>query len=189
MPQTASADNEGGAADEAPPYRSEARALLVGVGADELMGGYARHRTAWQRGGDVELGAELAMDFERLWLRNNGRDDRVIADHGREARLPFLDEEVVALLRGGTLPLRSIVDMRLPPGEVAETIEELEFIADRLERRLTPVFLNTLSPELGRPGTAVQSSNADLDGLTPSELKALLVRCVRIDYFPSLLFF
>ena len=45
-----------------------------------------------------------------------------------------------------------------------------------------------LSPELGRPGTAVQSSNADLDGLTPSELKALLVRCVRIDYFPSLLF-
>ena len=46
-----------------------------------------------------------------------------------------------------------------------------------------------LSPELGRPGTAVQSSNADLDGLTPSELKALLVRCVRIDYFPSLLSF
>ena len=45
-----------------------------------------------------------------------------------------------------------------------------------------------LSPELGRPGTAVQSSNADLDGLTPSELKALLVRCVRIDYFPSLFF-
>ena len=113
------------------PYRSAARALLVGVGADELMGGYARHRTAWQRGGDGALRTELALDFERLWLRNNGRDDRVIADHGREARLPFLDEEVVTLLRGaGGLPLRSIVDMRLPPGDGDKRV--LRVLARRL---------------------------------------------------------
>ena len=41
-------------------------------------------------------------------------DDRVWSDHGREVRMPFLDESVVALLR--RLPLPVICDPRLPPG-------------------------------------------------------------------------
>ena len=33
------------------PYTSPARVLLNGLGADELLGGYSRHRTAYQTGG------------------------------------------------------------------------------------------------------------------------------------------
>ena len=31
--------------------KCEAKALLLGIGADELLAGYGRHRTCWQRGG------------------------------------------------------------------------------------------------------------------------------------------
>ncbi|KNC48646.1 cytoplasm protein [Thecamonas trahens ATCC 50062] len=80
-----------------------ARVLLTGLGADELLGGYTRHRARWTRGGWSALSAELALDFARLWRRNLGRDDRVVAAHGCELRLPFLDEDVVAFLT--SLPL------------------------------------------------------------------------------------
>ncbi len=33
------------------PYTSLARVLLNGLGADELLGGYGRHRTAFKAGG------------------------------------------------------------------------------------------------------------------------------------------
>lgn len=33
------------------PYTSTARVLLNGFGSDELLGGYARHRTTFNRGG------------------------------------------------------------------------------------------------------------------------------------------
>lgn len=57
---------------------------------------------------------ELTLDTTRLWLRNLGRDDRLVADHGREGRHPFLDEAVMACLLG--LPLPALADLRQPPG-------------------------------------------------------------------------
>ncbi len=66
-------------------------------------------------GGWRRLSDELAIDVRRLWLRNLGRDDRLVADWGREARHPFLDERFVALLLD-EVPLHETADLHLPPG-------------------------------------------------------------------------
>jgi asparagine synthetase B (glutamine-hydrolysing) len=95
-------------------YASRARVALLGTGADEVFGGYGRHRTAYSHGGLQGLQAELEVDMRRLWLRNLGRDDRLVADASREARHPFLDEELLAAV--ARLPLEDIVDPTLPIG-------------------------------------------------------------------------
>lgn len=76
-------------------YAITARVLLSGLGADELFGGYLRHRTAFSRRGYPGLIDELKLDISRLGKRNLGRDDRVMAQWGREVRFPFLDESLV----------------------------------------------------------------------------------------------
>lgn len=82
--------------DEQPvPYTTEARVLLSGLGADELFGGYQRHRLAHKRLGWTGLSDELQRDLDRLPERNLGRDDRVISSTGREVRFPFLSPSVL----------------------------------------------------------------------------------------------
>ncbi|KFY72316.1 hypothetical protein V499_07541 [Pseudogymnoascus sp. VKM F-103] len=76
-------------------YATEARVLLSGLGADELFGGYTRHATAFSRRGFEGLIEELDLDVGRLGKRNLGRDDRAISNWGREARFPYLDEDLV----------------------------------------------------------------------------------------------
>lgn len=97
------------------PYTSTARVLLVGIGADEQLGGYGRHRTAFVNGGAQALRDELAMDMRRIWKRNLGRDDRCISSHGKEARFPFLDERVVQFV--SCLPTECICDLSQERGE------------------------------------------------------------------------
>jgi len=66
------------------------------MGADELFGGYRRHRTALNVEGWNGLRNELQLDLSRISTRNLGRDNRIIADHGCQGRLPYLDESVVS---------------------------------------------------------------------------------------------
>lgn len=40
-------------------YESKARVILVGVGADELLGGYSRHREAFKQHGWKKLIEEV----------------------------------------------------------------------------------------------------------------------------------
>ncbi|XP_039765135.1 asparagine synthetase domain-containing protein CG17486 isoform X2 [Pararge aegeria] len=74
---------------------STCRILLLGSGADELFGGYTRHRNAFKRRGWLGLSKELILDWKRISFRNLARDNRVICDHGRQPRMPYLDEDLV----------------------------------------------------------------------------------------------
>lgn len=86
------------------------KVVFTGIGADELFGGYARHRTRWLGvGKDFDaLGRELRNDVERIAYRNNGRDDRLCAHFGLEVRHPFLDVDLVRLVLG--TDARELVD-------------------------------------------------------------------------------
>ncbi len=79
-------------------YQSQAEVLILGMGADEQLAGYARHRKRFEQEGAASLCNELKMEMIRIAERNLGRDDRILSDHGKESRLPYLDEYVVAFL-------------------------------------------------------------------------------------------
>ncbi|CAG8454408.1 1846_t:CDS:10 [Ambispora gerdemannii] len=95
-------------------YESKAKVLLVGVGADELLAGYSRHREAFRQAGWERLIKEVQLDVDRISTRNLGRDDRIISSHGKESRYPYLSENVVRFLC--SLPMYLKADMRFPRG-------------------------------------------------------------------------
>ena len=95
------------------------RRILAGQGADELFGGYARHRTA------TDLPPMLARDF--VSLRDQAlRDQAVACLHGTWFSLPYLDLRVVRAAQSlpaenlvsadtGKVPLREVAARILPP--------------------------------------------------------------------------
>ena len=97
-------------------YTSTAKILLCGMGADEQLGGYSRHRGIFEKMNCSweHLTEEMDMEIERIGNRNLGRDDRIISDHGKEGRFPYLDEGVVEFLH--SLPTYRKTDPRLPRG-------------------------------------------------------------------------
>ncbi|KFP33534.1 Asparagine synthetase domain-containing protein 1, partial [Colius striatus] len=99
---------------ELKPYKSLAKVVLTGIGADEQLAGYSRHRVCFKKNGLEGLNKELEMELDRISSRNLGRDDRIIGDHGKEARFPFLDEDVVSFL--SSLPISEKADLTLPRG-------------------------------------------------------------------------
>lgn len=100
--------------DDQKPFTSSAKVILTGIGADEQLAGYSRHRVRFRSSGYKGLIQELAMELGRISSRNLGRDDRVIADHGKEARFPYLDEDVVSYFN--SLPVWEKTDLTLPRG-------------------------------------------------------------------------
>lgn len=96
------------------PFTSSAKVVLTGIGADEQLAGYSRHRVRFKTSGHEGLIQEVAMELGRISSRNLGRDDRVIGDHGKEARFPYLDEDVVSYLN--SLPVWDKADLALPRG-------------------------------------------------------------------------
>lgn len=86
------------------------KVVLTGEGADELFAGYAHYR-------DIEeahdLAAELLEGISGLHNLNLQRCDRVTMAHGLEARVPFLDRDLVNL--AGRIP----IEWRLP-GELGQ---------------------------------------------------------------------
>ncbi|KAH9944543.1 asparagine synthase-domain-containing protein [Epithele typhae] len=99
---------------DAETYTSPARVLLNGLGSDELLGGYGRHRTAFKHGGWQAVIDELQLEIDRIPTRNLGRDDRVISSWGKETRHPFLSLSVVNFL--AQLPVYKKMDPRLEAG-------------------------------------------------------------------------
>ncbi|EGF83610.1 hypothetical protein BATDEDRAFT_29385 [Batrachochytrium dendrobatidis JAM81] len=95
-------------------YHSHAKVLLSGLGADEQLGGYGRHKAKFNALSWEGLITELQLDVSRISTRNLGRDDRIISSHGKEARFPFLDRNVVSLLC--QLPIHLKTDPRKPKG-------------------------------------------------------------------------
>lgn len=84
--------------DAARSDKGPAEVILTGIGADEQLASYSRHRVCFQFLGLEGLNEEIAMELGCNSSRNLGCDDRVIGDPGKEARFPFLDEKYVAFL-------------------------------------------------------------------------------------------
>ncbi|KLO13968.1 hypothetical protein SCHPADRAFT_920879 [Schizopora paradoxa] len=136
-------------------YTSVARVLLSGLGADELGGGYTRHRTAFDSGGWVALRDELQLELNRISDRNLGRDDRIVSSHGKELRVPFLSLSVVKYC--ASLPVHFKVDPRLPHGVgdkllIRETARRLGMtLASRRRKRAMQFGTRSAKMELDDP--------------------------------------
>jgi asparagine synthetase B (glutamine-hydrolysing) len=111
-------------------YSSPARVVILGMGADEQLAGYVRHRRLYDATVDslAKINDELSTEVSRIGVRNLGRDNRVVADHGREARYPFLDEDVHSFVN--SLPLHLKLVPELPLGFGGKIV--LRYLASEL---------------------------------------------------------
>ena len=113
------------------------KVVLTGEGADELFAGYAYLRML----SGSSLAGELRRSLEGMHNLNLQRVDRLTMAHGLEARVPFLDPEMVALAQ------------RIPP--------ELK-LADRGGRRIEKWVLRRAVEDL-LPASVVWRDKAQFD--------------------------
>ncbi|KAI9635713.1 putative cytoplasm protein [Dioszegia hungarica] len=72
------------------PYTVKSKVYISGLGADEQLGGYARHRHAYTSLSFPGLLSSLQTDISQLPTRNTSRDDRLLSSFARDARYPYL---------------------------------------------------------------------------------------------------
>ncbi|MEQ8655094.1 MAG: asparagine synthase B [Kiloniellales bacterium] len=102
----------------------EVKVVLTGEGADELFAGYTYYRDLSDPG---DLADELRNSIARMHNINLQRVDRMSMAHGLEARVPFLDREMIAL--GMALPvewkLTEVEDERVEKWILRKAFEDL----------------------------------------------------------------
>ncbi|WVF65921.1 hypothetical protein IAT40_000659 [Kwoniella sp. CBS 6097] len=144
------------------PYRVKAKVYVSGLGADEQLGGYARHRHAFQKGGWQGLIDETQMDISRLPTRNLSRDDRLISSFARDARYPYLSLSFVSYL--SSLPIQLKVDYRLKEGQgdkllLRRAVRSVGLVraSERVKRAMQ---FGTRSSKVGGSGSGVKGPKA-----------------------------
>ncbi|AAW46095.1 cytoplasm protein, putative [Cryptococcus deneoformans JEC21] len=144
------------------PYQVKAKVYISGLGADEQLGGYSRHRHAFNQAGWQGLIEETQMDLNRLPTRNLSRDDRLISSHARDARYPYLSLSFIAYL--SSLPIWLKCDPRLPPGQGDKRL--LRLAVERVGMSKTgarvkrAMQFGTRSAKVGGTGSGVKGPKA-----------------------------
>lgn len=129
------------------------------MGADELFGGYTKHRAAFKRNSWFGLMEILEEDWQNLPYRNLARDDRVVSDHGRQLRTPYLDENVVNFVRN-LKPWEKYMLMRLTFYYINYYYIVRTYPSDDLQGLGEKLLLRSLAYHLGLKNAATLKKRA-----------------------------
>ena len=110
------------------------KAVLTGEGADELFAGYGYYHR--EHADPEALDAELRRTVGLLHGLNLQRCDRVTMAHGLEARVPFLDSDVIAHAMSLPLATKSLEQVGEDPDDVMEKAHLRRAFAGYLPDRL-----------------------------------------------------
>lgn len=86
-------------------YRSQAAVLFLGTGADELLGGYGRHRTAWRvawKSAQLRLNGEITSGYEKSGAARSSALGSWVAQHllEEEKKMKNLGEAISEMSEG-----------------------------------------------------------------------------------------
>jgi len=142
------------------------KVVLTGEGADEIFAGYEYQR---EIADPDELHAEVVRTIEGLHNLNLQRCDRVTMAHGLEARVPFLDREVIGF--GVRLPAKWKV---AAPGEMEKRLLREAFAGwlpeDLLWRQKSQFGDGSGAADVLTDALASEITDAELDGEVGGEL-------------------